>query len=180
MISRSSRIVGWLFSSPRVFKARIDNDELIHLPLNWGRFRGKEVISNFSKPIHHPPKTLTSLSFFLERSSILSSFLFIRWRRERERGQDRNGKQTLVFWVSSRCVTLVAMKNMFRRIRSRDMMPPPKGMHKMDERAFSSPNLRDDGFPPSGLEFCNVPPWRIRRRYYNVYMQDRNILTYIC
>jgi len=27
--------------------------------------------------------------------------------------------------------------------------------------------------------FCNALSWRIRRRYCNVYMQDRNIITYI-
>jgi len=77
---------------------------------------------------------------------MLSSFLFIRWRKEKERGQKENKGQTLALGESGRCLALVAVKDMLWRIRSRDRMLPPKGMCRMDERAFSSPNPRDVGF----------------------------------
>ena len=74
-----------LFKNSRVFKAHIDGDELLDSHINLGSTGGKEIISNFSKFLHHPPKNgLVAVSplgvcyaFFL---------LFHRWRKEKERG----------------------------------------------------------------------------------------------
>ena len=87
---------------------------------------------------------------------MLSSFLFITWRKERERGQDRNSEQALVFSESDWYVILVVVKDLLRRIRSYDRMSPPEGMCRTNDRAIYSPNPRDVGFPPSGLE---SPRW---------------------
>jgi len=56
--------------------------------------------------------------------SMLSSFLLIRWRKEKERGHEENGKQALALWESGWCVTLAAVNVLLWRINYYDRVPP--------------------------------------------------------
>ena len=69
---------------------------------------------------------------------MLSSFLFIRWRKEKEREEeDMEAVIRLSSRESSWCVILVALKGLLRRISCRDRVPSLKGMSRMDRWAFS-------------------------------------------
>ena len=69
------------------------------------------------------PKSWLCYSLFLEWSTMLSSFLFVRWRKEKERGYDKNKGQTLGLWEFDQSVTLVAVKDLSRCISCRDKVP---------------------------------------------------------
>jgi len=65
-----------------------------------GKILGKEIILILFSLLQISPRTLTCCGFFLGWSAMTSPFFFVRWRKEKERGQAENDEQTLAFWKS--------------------------------------------------------------------------------
>ena len=57
---------------------------------------------------------------------MLPSFLFIKWRKEKERGQDENDRQVLVLWESCLCITLIVVKDLLWSINFCDKVLPSR------------------------------------------------------
>ena len=101
---------------------------------------------------------------------MLCSFLFIRWKKEMERGQEENDGNALILWESGQCVTLVAVKDLLQRINWCDRVPPSRVIG----RTFTSTQSGDlvsnslnlvGKFEPWGLEpFFLWRAWGRRRR----------------
>ena len=61
----------------------------------------------------------------------MSSFLFARWRKEKEREEDEvSGDHALSFMGHGWCITLVVMKGLLRHISHRDRVPPSEKNRK--------------------------------------------------
>jgi len=125
------------FSGTCVFSrlALMAVNSFIHL--QNGRDLGERRSFSTSLSFSKFTKILASLSLlpWVVRHSF---FLFIRWRKEKEKGQEENEGQTLALQESGRCVTLVALKDLSWRISRRDRVQPSRVTSRILASTWSS------------------------------------------